>query len=169
MQRCGSCKLHRPQTDFAPSYRGKTGTWCRACFAAYFRGERFGSMHEPRQCEHCGEQYVPRQLKRAAAYCSRLCKGRARTAAAAARRLASKPARWCVWCAASMPQRMRADAKFCSEQCNSAAHQSTRKMWERLGIPKGDISLVSRNYLAGRDGLACHLCGLKLSLAYSSS
>jgi 5-methylcytosine-specific restriction endonuclease McrA len=37
-------------------------------------------------------------------------------------------------------------------------------MWQRLGIPKGDVALVSRNYLADRDGLTCHLCRLKLSL-----
>ncbi|MER6098344.1 HNH endonuclease signature motif containing protein [Streptomyces sp. NPDC001728] len=63
-----------------------------------------------------------------------------------------------------MPQRMRADAKFCSERCNSAAHQGMRKMWRRLGVPKGDVPLVSRSYLADRDGLKCHLCARKLSL-----
>jgi 5-methylcytosine-specific restriction endonuclease McrA len=59
---------------------------------------------------------------------------------------------------------MRADAKFCSEQCNSRAHASTRKMWQRLGVPKGDVSLVSRAYLANRDGLKCHLCKRGLGL-----
>ncbi|MGW3595006.1 HNH endonuclease [Streptomyces sp. NPDC005167] len=38
-------------------------------------------------------------------------------------------------------------------------------MWRRLGIPKGDIPLVSRAYLAKRDGLVCHLCRRKLGLA----
>jgi 5-methylcytosine-specific restriction endonuclease McrA len=59
---------------------------------------------------------------------------------------------------------MRSDAKFCSEQCNNRAHAATRKMWQRLGIPKGDVPLVSRKYLADRDGLKCHLCNLRLSL-----
>jgi len=63
-----------------------------------------------------------------------------------------------------MPQRMRSDAKFCSAECNSRAHQGTRKMWRRLGIPKGDIPLVSRAYLAERDGLSCHLCRKPLRL-----
>jgi 5-methylcytosine-specific restriction endonuclease McrA len=40
-------------------------------------------------------------------------------------------------------------------------------MWRRLGIPKGDIPLVSRTYLAKRDGPKCHLCRHKIDLLLS--
>lgn len=164
-QRCGSCKGEKPIVDFSPFYRGRTGTWCRPCFAANARGERMATEHEPRPCAQCNKLYVPAQLKAMAAYCTRKCKDDSRNHRMRAEREANKPHRTCVWCGADMPQRMRSDAKFCGATCNTAAHASTRKMWSRLGIPKGDIPLVSRSFLAERDGLDCHLCGLRLGLA----
>ena len=59
---------------------------------------------------------------------------------------------------------MRADAKFCSDECNSAAHAITRKMAKRAGVDKSD-TLLSRAYIAERDGFRCHLCGGKVSMA----
>lgn len=72
-QRCGRCKQELPVDAFSPSYRGKAGTWCRACFAAYQRGEAVVTVHQARTCEQCGKPYTPRQLKARAAYCSRKC------------------------------------------------------------------------------------------------
>lgn len=61
--------------SFSPSYRGRNGTWCRKCFAAYTRGERLRTgPHEPLTCTYCGEKYVPKHLKGNAAFCSRACK-----------------------------------------------------------------------------------------------
>lgn len=34
-QRCPRCRTDRPLDDYAPSYRGKPGTWCRPCRAGY--------------------------------------------------------------------------------------------------------------------------------------
>lgn len=162
---CNRCKQAQPAPEWHPSQWARSGGWCKSCYQQWHRARyatEFGD--DPRVCTACGSSYQPKQ-RRASAYCSRLCKDNAKNAASAANREASKPLRSCVWCAADMPQRMRSDAKFCSVGCNSAAHQSTRKMWQRLGIPKGDIPLVSRRFLAARDGLGCHLCGLKLTLA----
>jgi hypothetical protein len=76
-QRCGRCKETLPLDNFSPSYRGKPGTWCRSCFAAYTRGDRSTSVPNPaRECEQCGKSYVPRQLKSNAKFCSRTCKDR---------------------------------------------------------------------------------------------
>lgn len=73
---------------FSPSYRGKAGTWCKPCFAAYRRGEAApDAQHEPRACEHCGSTYVPKQLKQSAAFCSRACGQEARRLSGRARDL----------------------------------------------------------------------------------
>jgi hypothetical protein len=78
-QRCGRCKQELPLEKFSPSYRGKPGTWCKPCFAAYRRGESTSAaQHEPRTCRQCGESYIPKQLKEAASYCSRVCSQEAR-------------------------------------------------------------------------------------------
>ena len=79
LQRCGRCKQEKAVEEFSPSYRGKIGTWCRTCFAAYARGETdTRADHDLRVCEQCGTEYRPRQLKASAKYCSRACGQEAR-------------------------------------------------------------------------------------------
>ena len=65
-----------------------------------------------------------------------------------------------------MPQAMRADAKFCSEQCNAKAHMLTRKMYRRVGVAgrKKGTPLVERHYIAERDKFRCGLCGGKVNM-----
>jgi 5-methylcytosine-specific restriction endonuclease McrA len=60
---------------------------------------------------------------------------------------------------------MRSDARFCSEECNSAAHAMTRKMAKRAGRKKhADDPLFERNYIAKRDKYRCGLCGGKVDM-----
>lgn len=165
-QRCGSCKQGVPLDGYSPSYRGKPGTWCKACFADYNSGrQRTCPPHENRVCSYCGTTYSPRQLKTQAAFCSRECKDKAHKAALMAARHAAKrllPDRSCLWCAATMPKTMRSDAFYCSAQCNSAAHAVTRKIAKRAGTTKSDV-LLSRAYIAERDGWRCGICGGRVS------
>jgi hypothetical protein len=78
-QRCGRCKRTFAWESFSPSHRGKTGTWCRDCVAANARGDLPpATQHEPRTCVVCEQEYIPKQLKANAAYCSRECKALAR-------------------------------------------------------------------------------------------
>lgn len=164
-QRCGSCKALRPLSEFSPSYRGKTGTWCRACFAAYAAGVRDTIPHEPQTCEACGNQYVPKQLKQSAKFCSRACKSEARKVELRAARLASKPTdRVCVHCGILMPQSMRVDAKFCSVRCNESAHQLKRKLRARgADAGLGHVDGYVRAQIAERDKWRCGICGGRVS------
>lgn len=159
MQRCGSCKQDKALEEFSPSYRGRVGTWCRPCFAAYNRGERGHlAAHEPHLCEWCGSPYVPQtKQSRGVRYCSRGCKDLARTARYVVDLAASKPARVCLQCGMALPQSMRADAKFCSATCNSNAHQLKRKLRSRGG-PSGSDGYV-RVQIAERDKWRCGICG----------
>lgn len=158
-QRCGSCKDELPIEQFSPSYREKAGTWCRACFAAYNRGERgAAARHVSRRCAHCSAPYVPKQLKAAAAYCSRSCKDKAKNARLAAARLASKPAdRRCIRCGGVMPREMRTDALFCSEQCSYKTHALPRSL--RVNADQGDRIGSDRLAICERDGWKCGICG----------
>lgn len=74
-QRCGRCKVVKDQNEFSPSYRGRNGTWCRACFAEYSRkaGPPPAAVHAPVACAHCGNLYTPKALKANAQFCSRAC------------------------------------------------------------------------------------------------
>lgn len=53
---------------------------------------------------------------------------------------------------------VRTDAAYCSERCNSAAHNATRKASWKIG---GRQERVSRAYIIDRDGSRCHACGKK--------
>lgn len=116
-QRCGSCKETLPLDSFSPSYRGKTGTWCRKCFADYNAGRKqTRGTHEPRVCDWCGESYVPTQLKAHALFCSRECKDLSRKSAARKARAEAKAARVCEACGDSVAT-MRSNARVCSVKC----------------------------------------------------
>jgi hypothetical protein len=155
------------ETKFSPSYRGRSGTWCRECFAAHMRGERVSGQAPSQTCAYCGTEYIPKrtEVTRTNTHCSRACKDRARKDRLIAEREAAKAVRLCVWCHAKIPQRMRVDARFCSAQCNSAAHQLTRRSYRRTGETREETDLVLRTTLAERDGLVCYLCDIVLSLA----
>lgn len=71
---CGRCRTTKDDENFSPSYRGKNGAWCRACFSAYHRGEPVTALPIPeRICVQCGIAYTPRALKGELKYCSRAC------------------------------------------------------------------------------------------------
>jgi hypothetical protein len=116
------------------------------------------------ECQQCGNSYE--SYAKRSRFCSYECKDRARKDAAIAARLAAKPERVCRHCGVSLLPTMRADAAFCSEDCNSAAHQVTRKMRKRGNDP--DLTLVSRQQIAERDRWRCGICGglVKKDLKY---
>jgi hypothetical protein len=160
-QQCGSCREHKPLTDYSPSYRGKRGTWCRPCFADYWAGRPMTrKQHEPRECLWCGEEYVPKQLKTKASFCSPVCKTRHKNWVSAGERLASKPEdRFCLHCGVTFPQAKRSDAIFCSAECNMSAHRLQRSLRRRTG--EGMTGWL-RAEIFNRDGWICGICRKKV-------
>jgi len=160
-QKCGRCRQDLPLDCYAPSYRGKPGTWCRVCFAAWHRGEDTRQPLPARVCPICSEQFYPKQQdqpEHVATYCSRRCKDIAKNRAARSRRIESMPDRWCLHCGDYMPRTMRADAVFCSDVCNSAAHAVTRVHASRKAEARPS-RLVFRAEIAERDDWTCGICG----------
>lgn len=161
---CGHCKQVLPLDKFSPSYRGKCGTWCRACFAAYNRGERVPTaLHEPLRCDYCGGEYLPmRADPRAAHYCSSKCKGDDRNGRLAREREASKPAdRACLQCGEMLPQSKKADAVFCTEQCQQAATNRKKTPEERRATrlwSKYKITLQDYDDRMRSQGGLCAIC-----------
>lgn len=164
---CTKCGETRPTTEFYKQSRSSDGLnpWCKECYRQWHIGRYTPKAEAPSSpfCAHCGSAYEPKQ-RRPSSYCSRKCKDDARHAAEAAALVESKPERSCVHCGSALPKSMRVDAKFCSSSCNSAAHQVTRKMAKRAGVDRPD-ELVSRAYIAERDGWRCGLCGGRVSRA----
>lgn len=113
------------------------------------------------RCELCGIEFqrTVRKVawKKGKSYCSRACKDRARNKAVRQAREAAKPLRSCVHCGAAMPRAMRRDAKFCSAECNEAAHAQWRKMAKRRGAD--GKAKFNRADIADRDQWRCGICG----------
>lgn len=149
MQPCPKCKRVLSLESYPPSSRGRKGSWCRACHR-----EKVCGPPTERACDGCGDVLTV-TVRRAAetwVFCSRPCKDK--EVRQKRERLQSKPERNCVHCGVAMPKAMRADARFCSEACNSAAHKLKRK-----GMPRREIL---RAYIIERDRSICHLCGKKV-------
>ena len=138
LQFCGSCKQDLPITDFSPSYRGKRGTWCRACFAAYNRRTRPHVQHDPIPCDFCGKDFVPRQLKPSQEhhFCSANCKTKF-----AYWRNNPREVRGCSICGTDISERRR-DTKYCSQKCMNEARRRD-----------GRLSATSRKHRLKRYGL----------------
>ena len=79
-------------------------------------------------------------------------------------RFTGRSPRPCVHCGATIGPERRIDAKFCSAECNSRAHQLKRKLRTRGG---GNTGFV-RAEIAGRDGFTCGICAepVDMVLAY---
>lgn len=157
MLTCRRCARCLPSEAF---YTTSTSGWCRGCYRAYYVDRNGGMVSKA--CKHCNIDFecTARAASRRV-FCSRACKDAARREAEKAARLVAKaaaPKRACAHCGEVVPPVMRADARFCSERCNSAAHQVTRKMAARVGEPRPGM-LVSRAYIAERDRWRCGVCG----------
>lgn len=161
-QTCGACRQCVPLDEFSPSYRGRNGTWCRKCFAAYHRGELVKVPRAAIVCARCNQEFIPGPgAGLDTRFCSRKCKGDARNAEWKAALDASKSDRLCVHCGGIIVAARRRDAMFCSAQCNSAAHQATRQNARKAGEKRPD-QLQFRALIAERDGWLCGLCGKRV-------
>lgn len=164
---CTKCGETRPTTEFYKQAKSSDGLnpWCKECYRQWHINRYTPKLDAPVDpvCGQCGEEYQPKQ-RRPSEFCSRWCKDRAIKDRLIQDRMHARPAdRSCLHCGQLLPQSMRIDAKFCSEQCNSAAHAVTRKMAKRAGSAKPD-ELMSRAYIAQRDGWRCGICGGRVSM-----
>lgn len=155
---CSHCQQTKTAEAFAPSQQ-KSGAWCRDCYRSWYV-DRSGGLVQ-RSCDQCGAEMscTGRRASEPSVFCSRACKDRHRKDRDISARLAAKaemPSRRCPHCGDELTPRHRADAVFCSERCNQAAHNATRKASWKVGSRQ---ERVSRAYIVERDGSRCHLCG----------
>lgn len=129
-QRCGACKQSKPVEEFSPCYRGKLGTWCKGCAAAYARGDLVRQEHAPRPCSECGEMYVPQRIRFEVGQCSTKCKEDRRTRLRRAAKYAERSENvWCcAHCAKTLPPMGRRDQKYCSPDCSVAARIERKRL-----------------------------------------
>jgi 5-methylcytosine-specific restriction endonuclease McrA len=109
-------------------------------------------------CKVCSTVFEPESPTHA--YCSEACfdEGRRRRYRASWARNNPKPeGRICPHCGGSVPDEKNAKTVYCSEQCNSAAHQ-LKRAHGRLTRGSGRRRDILRAYIIERDGGRCHLC-----------
>jgi predicted nucleic acid-binding Zn ribbon protein len=155
-QRCGHCKKWKPLDEFIPSNRGINGQRCKSCASDYARGELEPvTPHELRDCEHCGEPYLPglAQTK----YCSEACNQAAKADRRRAKLLASRAELICQYCGDLIPVEAVRSKLFCSTECGKKAHRLRRRLNERVRM---DVPTTGHLFatICLRDGWVCQIC-----------
>lgn len=166
LHRCSKCDASKPPAEFPPSKATKPGQWCRDCLRIDQRRIKGLAAHSHAvTCRQCSAPFVSTYVK--AAYCSKACKVAGVNDARQAAINAAKPDRNCTWCGASIGKERRADAKFCSADCNEQAHRRTRAYRRRSGerVRPRKQPLVNLAHLAERDGYLCGICAAPVDLS----
>lgn len=112
--------------------------------------ERKQGLHappEPRACVQCGEIYRPKHRIRSV-YCSRSCKGLAKTP--------RRESRVCPHCGERFAP-IHKGHFLCTRRCSNAAHRLQSKFRSRVGEPTRPG--IWRAQIAERDGWRCGICG----------
>lgn len=164
---CTKCGLTRTIDHFYVRKSGALNSWCKSCYRDWYAARNGGMVTSP--CGQCGEPMLVTSRRASEPhYCSRACKDIAKNAARQAAVDAAKPERECAYCAALLPRSMRADAKFCSADCNMQAHRQTRNFRRRAGeeAPKRPRKkpLINLAAIAKRDKYRCGICGDRVDM-----
>jgi hypothetical protein len=155
-QRCGHCKIFKPLEDFVPSAWGMPGSWCKPCLNAYLRGDLEPTApHELRDCEHCGELYLPSLAQ--TKYCSEACNQVAKADRRRAKLLASRAELICQYCGDPIPPEAVRSKLFCSTECGKKADRLRRRLNERVRM---DVPTTGHLFatICLRDGWVCQIC-----------
>lgn len=157
--RCAECRANK--ATYKNSWYAKNCE--RARLESNARYAELNGGIVSKDCENCGDTYsgIARGMKRRR-FCSRPCKIDARWARIRAERLAGKLnlVRNCPHCGSALDNSMRSDAVYCSESCNSAAHNATRKAKMKI-LVDGVVERIPRAYIIERDASRCHMCRKK--------
>ncbi len=163
LRKCNRCGERRAIADYYKRRDGSVNPWCKSCYRDWYADRNGGRT--TRKCDQCDTsmEVTARRAAELKVFCSRACKDVFRKAEQSAALHAAKPPRVCVWCGDPLDQRMRKDAKFCSADCNSRAHRTTRKFRRRLGkdapLRPRTEPLINFAEIAERDHWRCGLCG----------
>jgi len=168
LHRCSRCDSLKPLTSFPPSKARNKGQWCRQCLRDDKRHQLgLAASDRTATCDHCDTTFQTSFSK--ATYCSRACKDIAKNAERQALLNAAKPDRICAYCGTPLPKTKRADAKFCSAECNMQAHRQTRNFRRRAGtnapLRPRKSPLINLADIAQRDGFRCGICGRKVDMS----
>lgn len=157
---CPRCQQVRQPEDAYYKADGSRQGWCRRCTNEY-AAERHKASYLPirlvKRCGFCRVDFVTPHARKM--FCSKACQLALRGAYEIHERIEAMPPRACEHCGNPIsPTKQR--ARFCSEQCNSAAHQWWRKAAERTGMKRSEVRSITRAEIGERDGWTCGICGV---------
>jgi|SRR5262245_1296222 len=163
IQRCGHCREEKELSEFAPSYRGRPGTWCRICMRArYVKKPRLVLPEGQQRCTRCKSIKPVEEFYATAT--SSWCKACYREWHR--ERYTPKPGatgepRECKQCGKTYRPKTRKISMYCSRVCKEAERRETGQDREHHLRRKYGITVTDYDRLLAEQGGGCALCGVK--------
>ena len=160
-QTCGHCRKTKDQSEFAPSYRGRPGTWCRTCNNARYERKRPPAPPEgSHRCSRCKEVKPDAEFYKWNFSWCRVCYREWNRERYAPKGGATDEPRACARCKKIYTPRQRRPSMYCSRDCKELARKESGRLREgqlrrKYGITQADYDAK----LAEQDG-GCALCGV---------
>lgn len=167
-QICGHCREEKDLSEYSASYRGRKGTWCRACMRSRYKPKPKPARPEVpdgfHYCTKCKEVrprsdfYVSGDELRIPC---KVCYREWHRGRYVPKSGATDEPRACAHCGTVYQPKNRRPSIYCSMACGITAYSRTRERRDVLLRRKYGIGADDYDLLLAEQGGGCALCGVK--------
>jgi hypothetical protein len=167
IQRCGHCREEKDLAEFSPSYRGRPGTWCKACKRAlYVPKPPAAKVEIPEGHGHCFKCDTVKPLDEfysginQKSWC-RECYRAWHRKRYVPKNGATDDPRECSVCGKTYKPKHRKISLYCSRECLQVARKISGREREAYLQRTYGIGAADYDRMLVEQGGGCALCGIK--------
>jgi hypothetical protein len=159
-QRCGHCRETKDLSEFNPSYRGRPGTWCKACNRTRYVRKRPPPPPEgSHRCGRCKEVKPDAEFYNWNFSWCRACYREWNRERHTPKSGATDEPRACAQCGHVYQPKQRRPSMYCSRKCKEDARDTSGRLRDSHLRRKYGITLADYERILNEQNGGCALCG----------